>query len=1792
MKTLGIAIALTLLSLTLWGQTPSLVLTGPEQTLINQKGCMKAVFSNTDDVGFQPYIRVLIPPELASVTDGTLFGEEISGISYHGAVTEPTKTDPNIPQAYPDLRNFAAPLGYKYYNINLPVGTVLPNELTLDVGFCSLLNSNAVINELVEIIATPVFRFGNDPFGESAPAVGTSVSFWIEPIAFQATGGASPGNITTGSCWGVEHSVTVNVAEDLWMNDLAIDIDLPDSLIYNGLVDMTPGCFLTSEPATGTTGGTIGLECSNLVGTDDKDDVYITYASYIDGVMDPFDCEDVAQTSWVSVTSSGAGEPLELEMPVNGKHFSLELGENELNMFPGNSLMLTFIYAASQHLEGITDLELTFSLPDGVTYDGGAAMDSNGIAGESITMVGNTTQIHLELTDSAGDIPSCGTGTIFLPVTLQETRANGSPVLARDTFTISASGTFDIIGGAADCTTGKSATITVEDVNAQFDVADLPLNGEAYVPGEMIDYQITLEIPSQDVSGVMFELILPVPVHDVEDVSLVYGDQIVSGSTDTEGMVPTITADNARNALLLDYGDVSRPTSGTSSFISARVSVEVSDVPFALGLAHSAIARIYTSNSGADNAFSQILRGVDVGSPEVKAWHGAYQTDNPQATFESLDTPYDGEIYGIDGADEVRFRITLNNQGSADAYNVIVFDSIATNQFGTCNLIDVTHPGDIPCPHSGDLFSSGLLIDFLERDNTANTLDVAYVDYRCWVKAAQYVKAGDDFQKQAIIDWAASPDATERHDPIYANATGNLGIPVVQKTLVTTVAGYSGGSEATVGEKAQYLYTVTLPEAVSTECALTNLLDHGLSFETLDSLGVDDNIFTSSVPVANLADAVTFTHSGSLSEGPVAQNRKMVVDFGNITNKNNDNTFLDQISFLYTARVLNTPEVINGASLESTASFNFENGDGDVMQTLTSPEALQINEPLLTTESVLNDTELFPGEQSFITVTVDHTDLSSYPAFDLEFVLDLPLGLSYVEGSFLSECPALVSSGPTVAFGQLTWTLTRLPEGAACQFIVGVQVDASYPACTQLETCMSTTWTSTSEADADVLGTPVNSLGYERTGNQLDPGTTMNTYATEFCATIDVVNDALITPVISGPNQACSGENITLTIPAYEGVGLVYHWSGPDGDLGINSHEITFNDVDPSLTGAYIAWVEMGDCASDDAIAFDLEITGNPEINVFDVTANCLPAGSNVELEASSVNGTGPFDFNWSGPVYVSQDSVAVIANADADDSGVYLVFVTDANGCTSLIESFNVTVSNAPGTPGVLGNANLCVGEDLVLETSNYGPGSVYHWNTPDGEVTSNSPSLSVSDMQPGQSGAYTVWVDAGQCDTPESDVINVTVNTQPETPELTPSTTMACAGSELSFSTSTDADDYLWIGPNGYTSSIQNPPAIAPLGTANQGTYNLQVWVNGCASEEASVYINVLAQPEAPALSAESPICEGETLLLEAGTLGTEYAWTLADGTVVTTISPSYSAPDAEVDQSGAYALSVFDGTCWSATSIPAAVEVQTIPNVQAVAGNDQVVCEGSEVLIESWNADQYSGQWSTTSAALVIAEPDAAVTVVAGVEQGTSHWITWALHNEGCGVYATDSLLVFSPDQPEANLDVVELKQGDQLDIEVLDNDFWEDLGTLISVLDPPAEGTAEVQGDQTILYAANTSYQGSMTFTYELCLEECPTLCDTAEVRLEILPQLVIHDVITPNGDLVNDFFAIEGLERFPNHELFVFNRWGSQVFAASPYHGDWNGTWNGTPLPEGTYFYSLKDAATGGTLAQGYLIIKR
>lgn len=66
------------------------------------------------------------------------------------------------------------------------------------------------------------------------------------------------------------------------------------------------------------------------------------------------------------------------------------------------------------------------------------------------------------------------------------------------------------------------------------------------------------------------------------------------------------------------------------------------------------------------------------------------------------------------------------------------------------------------------------------------------------------------------------------------------------------------------------------------------------------------------------------------------------------------------------------------------------------------------------------------------------------------------------------------------------------------------------------------------------------------------------------------------------------------------------------------------------------------------------------------------------------------------------------------------------------------------------------------------------------------------------------------------------------------------------------------------------------------------------------------------------------------------------------------------------------------------------------------------------------------------------------------------------------------------------------------------------------------------------------------------------------------QLFIPNVITPNGDGLNDYFEISKIGLFPENELIIYNRYGKALFQEKGYKNQWNGE----NLPEGVYFYRL------------------
>ncbi|MGB0949122.1 MAG: gliding motility-associated C-terminal domain-containing protein [Marinirhabdus sp.] len=88
-------------------------------------------------------------------------------------------------------------------------------------------------------------------------------------------------------------------------------------------------------------------------------------------------------------------------------------------------------------------------------------------------------------------------------------------------------------------------------------------------------------------------------------------------------------------------------------------------------------------------------------------------------------------------------------------------------------------------------------------------------------------------------------------------------------------------------------------------------------------------------------------------------------------------------------------------------------------------------------------------------------------------------------------------------------------------------------------------------------------------------------------------------------------------------------------------------------------------------------------------------------------------------------------------------------------------------------------------------------------------------------------------------------------------------------------------------------------------------------------------------------------------------------------------------------------------------------------------------------------------------------------------------------------------------------------------------------------------------------------------------------------------VTVYNGVTPNGDGINDYLLIEGVENLANNRVEVYNRWGVQVFGTDNYDNTLNrfdGFSTGRMsinnendrLPTGTYYYILSyDISTSG-----------
>jgi hypothetical protein len=247
-------------------------------------------------------------------------------------------------------------------------------------------------------------------------------------------------------------------------------------------------------------------------------------------------------------------------------------------------------------------------------------------------------------------------------------------------------------------------------------------------------------------------------------------------------------------------------------------------------------------------------------------------------------------------------------------------------------------------------------------------------------------------------------------------------------------------------------------------------------------------------------------------------------------------------------------------------------------------------------------------------------------------------------------------------------------------------------------------------------------------------------------------------------------------------------------------------------------------------------------------------------------------------------------------DGTVNAYMGTSATAYALSLACASVTASN--GGP-------VCAGTPLTLSSTGP-PSATYAWSGPNG-FTAAVQNPTIATPTTAATGVYQVTrTNQGTTTTAQT---AATVLPPPVVPTAGNNGPL-CPGQALALTAATvSGAAYGWTGPNGYTSSLQNP-TISSVTTAAAGTYTVTATVNGCSSS-ASTGVTVNAPPPAPAAGNNGPLCAGGTLALTASTIANAaYAWTGPNG--FTSASQNPSIPNATPAAGGVYSVTATVNGC----------------------------------------------------------------------------------------------------------------------------------------------------------------------------------------------------------------------------------------------------------------------------------------
>jgi hypothetical protein len=377
-----------------------------------------------------------------------------------------------------------------------------------------------------------------------------------------------------------------------------------------------------------------------------------------------------------------------------------------------------------------------------------------------------------------------------------------------------------------------------------------------------------------------------------------------------------------------------------------------------------------------------------------------------------------------------------------------------------------------------------------------------------------------------------------------------------------------------------------------------------------------------------------------------------------------------------------------------------------------------------------------------------------------------------------------------------------------------------------------------------------------------------------------------------------------------------------------------------------------GTCGSGSA---SVVVTVNDVPQSVVATANPNPAcvGNTVLLNGSATNASS---WSWSGPnSFGASSQNTSVVNAQTVATGTYTLTAT--NSCGNATAAVSVTVNslplnvNATATPTA-----VCLGASLNLSGNATGA-STYSWSGPN-TYSSSQLNNTINNFQAANVGTYTLTA-TNTCGSASASV-NVNLSAGPTNVNAGATLSNFCTNTTLNLTASAvGATAYSWSGPNGFTTTQQNPtrPNVT---LADSGLYTL-VATNVCGTATASVNVDVDAPIQNLVINAapNDTLCAGGNINLSASaTQANTWSWTGPNAYSSSQQNPTIT--NAAATNSGTYTVTAINACGNSSASLSVLVN-NPIQNLSASATGGNNICTGNTISLSATGTNVNGYSWS---------------------------------------------------------------------------------------------------------------------------------------------------------------------------------------------------------------------------------------